>query len=118
MSDNNLEDKSNSKEVLNVDELMERVGPFGLYQLRTQAIFFLFMLPLTYQVLIMYFAAENPPWRCTHGSERCPYKGIVTSNMGKRFQRRCNLNRSEWEYTTNQKLSIITEVNWMRRLEL
>ena len=109
MSDNNMEQKSNSKEALSVDELIERVGPFGRYQIRTQAIFFVFMLPLTYQVLIMYFAAENPPWRCKEGSKTCHHQGLVTSNMGKWFRQRCKLNRSEWEYSTGKKLSIVTE---------
>ena len=105
-----MEEKSVSKEEVSVDELTERVGPFGVYQIRTQAVFFVFMLPLTYQVLIMYFAAENPPWQCRNGSKSCTYKGKLTSNMGKRFQRRCKLNRSEWEYVSSRKLSIVTEV--------
>ena len=105
-----MEEKSDSKEVLNIDELTERVGPFGLYQIRIQFLFFLLMLPLTYQVLIMYFVAENPPWHCKHESKVCLYKGLLTSNMGKKFQRRCYLNRSEWEYSTSKDLSIVTEV--------
>ena len=112
MNDNSMEEKSDSKEVLSIDELTERVGPFGLYQVRLQFLFFLLMLPLSYQVLIMYFIAESPPWQCKHGSKVCLYKGLLTPNMGKRFQKRCYLNRSEWEYSTSKDLSIVTEVEY------
>ena len=112
MNDSSMEEKSDSKEVLSIDELTERVGPFGLYQVRLQFLFFLLMLPLTYQVLIMYFVAESPPWQCKRGSKVCLYKGLLTPNMGKRFQKRCYLNRSEWEYSTSRDLSIVTEVEY------
>lgn len=103
--------ESEIKEKINIDDLMERVGAFGYYQIRTQSVFFLFMLPLTYQVLIMYFAAADPPWRCKDENINCRYKGLILPNMGKMFHHRCEMNRSDWEYATSKKLSIITEVS-------
>eukprot|EP00112_Aurelia_sp_Birch-Aquarium-sp1_P004644 Seg1526.1 transcript_id=Seg1526.1/GoldUCD/mRNA.D3Y31 product="Solute carrier family 22 member 2" protein_id=Seg1526.1/GoldUCD/D3Y31 len=102
-------DERDHKKKLTIDELIERVGACGFYQIRTQTVFLLFMLPITYQVLIMYYVGDNPPWRCKEGSRKCRVKGEITSNDGKIFHKRCSMDRNEWEFTTEKQYSIVTE---------
>ena len=69
------------------------------------AIFCIMLLPSTFQVLIMYFAALKPDWRCVDNSTVCTLNGTFSSSN----EYRCNIPRSEWEFTQPKEYSIVTE---------
>ena len=55
-------------ERLNVDGFLRMVGEFGPYQWLLDMAFCLMILPVTFQMFIMYFAGHQPDWRCTKNS--------------------------------------------------
>ena len=92
-------------ERLNVDGFLKMVGEFGTYQILLDGVFCLMMLPFTFHVLIMFFAAQEPEWRCVKNSTHCNLNGSFTSAN----ELRCHVPRSEWEYTEPESFSIVTE---------
>ena len=66
-----------------------------------------YILPITYQTLIMVFAAYEPPWMCANNSTAC-LESNSSSALSKvystatrpieLYERRCSLNRSDWKF--------------------
>ncbi|XP_057314092.1 solute carrier family 22 member 3-like [Hydractinia symbiolongicarpus] len=88
-----------------VDQMLTHVGEFKRYQWLLDAIYCIMLIPATYQVLIMYFAALNPPWRCIKNGTVCTSNQTFDGDD----KTRCNLPRSEWEYTEAKEYSIVTQ---------
>ena len=107
-----------SGKCLDVDQYIEKTGECGRFQIRTQVIFIFFMLPLTCQVLIMYFAGQNPAWKCKKESQTCHYSEEISRDDGTLFHERCKMNRSDWEYTTSTEYSLVTQVLNTKSLSL
>ena len=110
----NQEDIKSSSEgsKINVDEFLERVGGYGRFQVIMQILAFFFVISFAYQTLIMYFIANNPGWKCvtSNSSKFCKEnygKNVDISDSN--FTYRCQMKRSEWEYTTKKDFSIVTE---------
>ena len=97
------EEKSNE---LDVDEILEKIGQYGLMQKFYVFIFCLLVIPGTYQTLIMTFMGNSPDWQCVANSTECNMTGIFTKND----KRRCEMNRNSWQYTKHRSFSIVTEV--------
>ena len=55
------------KEV-DVDEFLLHIGQFGRTQILLLSLFCLIIIPTTYQTLIMSFAGNSPPWKCSNKS--------------------------------------------------
>ena len=90
--------------LLTIDEILPFVGEFKRYQWLLCAIFCIMVLPVASQVLLMYFVAQDPGWRCKEYSTLCTYNGTFPSNN----YSRCYLPRSEWEFTEAKEFSIVT----------
>ena len=92
---------------LDVDSVLRRIGQFGPSQIRILVMFLFIFLPITYQTLIMVFAAYEPPWMCANNSTAC-LESNSTSALTKvystatrpieLYDRRCSLHRSDWKF--------------------
>ena len=92
---------------LDVDSILRRITQFGPYQIRILVMFMFIFLPITYQTLIMVFAAYEPPWMCANNSTAC-LESNSSSAQNKvystatrpieLYERRCSLNRSDWTF--------------------
>ena len=79
---------------VNIDEMISIVGEFGRFQWMLEVMLCIMIFPQNYQVLIMYFAALTPTWRCIANTS-CPFNGTLSSDN----TAGCTLARNEWEYT-------------------
>lgn len=91
--------------VLSVDEILHVVGEFDRFQWTLDAILCVMIIPRTYMILIMYFAALKPEWKCVKNSTVCLYNTTMSSSD----PARCSMPRSEWEFTEPKEFSIVTE---------
>ena len=92
---------------LDVDSVLRRITQLGPYQIRILVMFLFIFLPITYQTLIMVFAAYEPPWMCANNSTAC-LESNSSSAQSKvystatrpidLYERRCSLNRSDWKF--------------------
>ena len=48
----------------NIDEIIEKTGGMGRYQIALQILSFVIMVTVSHQALDMYFVAEDPSWSC------------------------------------------------------
>merc|ERR1712013_44045 len=62
------------------------------------------ILPASYQVLIMYFLALQPGYRCTQNSTSCTTNTTYAPNDNFR----CHIHRGDWEYAKPRHFSIAT----------
>lgn len=94
-----------------VDVLISKVGQCGLYQVLVCCVICLANIPMTYQILIMYFTGHSPNWRCTNvTSTSCNFTTEVSSAEVELYRSRCRMPRDNWEYVTQRNYSLITEV--------
>ena len=98
-----------------VDQMLEHVGSFGWYQIRLLLVLsYLEGVSIAWQVLGMTFIAAEPNWRCVTNSTECTQPGTFGPGNSY-YNERCNMNRSEWEFTT-EFTSITTEVKQLAKL--
>ena len=96
---------------LDVDSILPLVGEFSRFQYVLEALLCIAIIPQTLQVLIMYFAAHNSPWRCTYNSTVCTFPQNMTFSSGDSlYEERCKLERKEWEFVYAKDYSIMTQV--------
>lgn len=93
------------KRYLSIEDMLPLVGEFKLFQWILDSMFCIMMIPSTLQVLIMYFAALNPTWRCAMNSTMCLSNATFTHEYN---DIRCSMARSDWEYTEPREFSIVT----------
>ena len=108
--ENNLTPSSSAVEV-DVDEALEKSG-FGRFHILTQILFTYISISITYQSVLSYFVADDPPWKCIHNSTSKFCKenfGVKIAADNEKFSSRCILHRDEWTYTTGKNYSIVTE---------
>ncbi|KAK3748299.1 hypothetical protein QZH41_007334 [Actinostola sp. cb2023] len=91
------------------DEIIEKVGSFGRYQLRVLLILSYAMFFCGMTLLVMTFSTAEPPWKCVSNSSACALNG--TYKVGdKNYDYRCDLARSEWKFDLDGTFdSIVTE---------
>ena len=89
----------------NVDDALPHIGEFGVFQLRLQIILSLMKIPQSYQILVMYFTALNPPWKYTSDT----HDGMLSNDTFASINKtRCYLKRDSWQYTTPIHYSVVT----------
>eukprot|EP00111_Clytia_hemisphaerica_P017322 TCONS_00051272-protein len=93
------------QEGLNVDGFLKMVGEYGVYQKMLNVIFGLLQIPFALSTFIMYFIALEPEWRCVANSTVCQLNGTFTNEN----TLRCQIQRSEWEFTKPKEYSIIVD---------
>ena len=94
---------------IDVDQMLPYVVEFGKFQIVLEIMLCICEYAQALPVLIMYFAAHNPPWKCVAGSSSCTLNGTYTSSS-KDYEFRCNIPRTEWEFTKPKDYSIVTQV--------
>eukprot|EP00794_Sanderia_malayensis_P019002 gene19002-20914_t len=113
----NLNGKQGSKELElpgdvqefnSIDEVLPYIGELGKYQIILISMLALMILTAGFPVLIMFFAAQNPPWTCVANSTRCNLTGSFTSKSPE-YEQRCQMPRSEWKFTKPKSYSIVTQ---------
>ena len=98
---------------VSMDEILKNIGTCGRYQyMQAFALSFL-IIPMGYQMFIMYFTGHSPNWRCVNGTNsQCNITGEISPAEVDLFNSRCNMPRDSWEYVTPRNFSFITEVFW------
>ena len=99
------------KKECEVDEILSFVGEFSRFQVVIEILLWISVIPQTMQILIMYFAALNSPWRCAANSTRCTFPRNQTfGNDNADYKARCDMKRSDWEFVEPKDFSIVTQV--------
>ncbi len=114
MKDNGLEMEEKDSEKYQfekLDDILPYVGEIGKYQIILLIMFSLMLLAAGFPILIMFFAAQNPPWTCVSNSTICNVTGSFTSKQKEYYAKRCDMPRSEWKFTKPKSYSIVTQVN-------
>ena len=92
-----------------IDEILPYVGEFGKYQIMLVAMLSTMILASTFPILIMYFAGQNPAWKCVHNSTVCNLNGTFESGDDN-YEFRCSIPRKDWQFTQPKDYSIVTQV--------
>lgn len=118
--DLNKKDK-NKTQTISIDEALTIVGEYGRFQIIVNAIFCLMALPPVFQIMMMFFAADAPDWRCAANSTVCTSNKTSFSPKDK-F--RCGLKREDWEYVYPRDYSLVTQFdiycsnNWILEINV
>ena len=106
------------KTTTTVDQSLLESGPFGRYQLFVLVLCILvFSNGFSFQSLITYYVADDPPWVCTRNnvSSFC-HKGPFQEGS-EFFTKRCSLDRNQWKYTLPKTYSFTTEFDLVCKKE-
>ena len=106
LKDEAITGEAEKQNPVNIGEMLRLVGSYGRFQWMLDAVFCLMIIPCTYQILIMYFAALQPNWKCTPNSVVC---SIHNQTFPSHHNLRCSINRSEWQFVESEKFSIVTQ---------
>ncbi|XP_065062349.1 organic cation transporter-like protein isoform X1 [Rhopilema esculentum] len=93
---------------LTMDEILPYIGEFGKFQILLEVAFCVMVIPSSMLILVPYFAQDSPPWTCLLNSTVCRLNGTFDS-YSRFYQYRCNMPRSEWEFTKQKEYSIVTQ---------
>jgi len=120
-----METNTKMKEI-SIDEMLDLVGPFGKFQKLVNFLLCVMTAPPIFQIMIMSFAADQPPWQCNSNSSLCLNYANATANTTTFFpltnRQRCEKGWKylrDWEYTEPKKYSVVTwydidcEGEWM-----
>ncbi len=94
---------------LSIDEVLPLIGEFGRYQILLEILFCLLKASGSMTVLLPCFTQHNPGWQCTHNSTICSLDGVITP-ASKHYESRCNMPRSEWQFSQPKEYSVVTQV--------
>ena len=92
--------------VMGIDQILVYIGEFGRFQIILEIIACLLQIPYTLMILLPYFTQDSPSWKCVSNSTVCN----VTGELASSDKLRCQIPRSEWEYSMPKDYSIVTEV--------
>lgn len=97
------------KQRLRLDELLPIIGEFGRFQIAFDIALCILQAPGIMLIFLPYFSQHNPPWKCVTNSSTCSLNGTF-SLASESYKARCQMPRSEWEYTEAKDYSIVTQV--------
>ena len=103
----NMEKKPTQR--LRLDELLPIIGEFGRFQITFDIALCILQAPGIMLIFLPYFSQHNPPWKCVANSSTCLLNGTF-SLASKSYEARCQMSRSEWEYTEAKEYSVVTQV--------
>ena len=98
---------------LNVDEFLKTIGEFGNAQKLIAIILWIMMFQYSYQVSIIVFIGDEPPWTCVSDNKTtlpCEKNGTF-SESHPFYQSRCSMSRLSWTFTKPQTYSVVTQVS-------
>ena len=93
---------------LTVDEVLEKIGSMGLYQIRLIFILsYIEWFNITFQVMVPTFISAEPKWMCVPhvNNTACNFTGEFTAVD----KRRCDMPREAWTFT-DDFTSVVTQV--------
>jgi len=93
---------------LTVDEILEKIGSLGLYQIRLIFILsYIEWFNITFQIMVPTFLSAEPKWMCVPhlNNTACNFTGEFTAVD----KRRCDMPREAWTFT-DDFTSVVTEV--------
>ena len=96
--------------VRTIDEVLIHLGEYSKFQILLNAILCVLKIPFGNILLIPYFSQHNPAWRCVKNSSACLVNGTHNAKS-ELYTYRCNIPRSEWEYTQPKEYSVVTQVS-------
>ena len=99
-----MDENIETRQMASSSEMLSIVGEYGNFQKMVNVMFCIMILPSGYQVLISYFAADDPPWKCIQNSSICKLNGTLQNSDS----RRCAMPRTQWEYTQPHDYSVVT----------
>lgn len=111
-NESNREEENEIEGGLSVDDILSTMNPVGRFQLFLVSVIFLAVFSTSYNFMLVYFTADDPPWECTRGnsSHFCRvHKNKTIDRSSNLFEERCKLHRSEWTYIVEKQYSIVTE---------
>ena len=97
------------KQHYKLDELLKFVGEFGRFQILFDIALCILLMPGMMLIFLPYFSQHNPPWKCVANSSSCLLNGTF-SLASKSYKARCQMPRTEWEYTEAKEYSVVTQV--------
>lgn len=93
---------------ITVDEALEKLGGFGLFQWLIYLGASVAEMAVTYQIFLLTFITAEPKWACTNGSFICNFSDPIGLGDDD-YKARCSMPRTEWKFT-DDFTSIVTEV--------
>lgn len=97
------------KQGLTTDEVLEKIGSFGRYQIVLNLFINLtYGLWWAFIVLITLFIANEPGWKCVNKST-CPFNKTIHPEDKIEHALRCKIPREDWTFA-DDFTSIVTEV--------
>ena len=93
---------------ITVDEALQKLGGFGLFQWLIYIGANITEMAVTYQIFLLTFIAAEPKWVCKNESLVCNFTepiGLTDDD----YNKRCDMPRSEWKFA-DDFTSIVTEV--------
>eukprot|EP00794_Sanderia_malayensis_P018706 gene18706-20594_t len=106
-----------AKNGLTIDEVLPMIGEFGKFQIILEIAFCIMIVPGSMAVLLPYFAQHDPGWMCAFNSTICKLNGTITSSNKNDFEKRCNMPRSEWQFTQPKDYSVVTQFDLSCEME-
>ena len=98
---------------LDVDDFIKTIGEFGKAQKLITFILWLMTVPCVFQVSIIIFIGDEPPWTCASDNSStllCDKNGTFSESHSF-YQKRCSMSRLSWNFTKPEAYSIVTQVN-------
>lgn len=108
MEENEKDTFSAQQVFKNINEVIPYIGPFGKFQKLLTGIFCIMIIPGTYQILIMYFGALSPAWKCAANSSVCLNK-VGNKTLPNTNAARCAMARKDWDFSEPAAFSIRTQ---------
>ena len=96
-----------------IDEILEKRGPFSFYQIMVQVTIISLVLLISYNNVLSYFTGDSPSWQCTEQRKgnfcrSISNESVITGEMIA-YNQRCHMDRGDWQYTTARTYSFVTE---------
>ena len=103
---------SNENRRKEIDEIFLEIGPCAKFQILFQAASIYLSLTVGYNFVLSFFTGKDGDWSCisNNSSRFCQEnynKSFTVANEN--FYQRCNLERSEWNYSVPGTYSFVTE---------
>lgn len=93
---------------LTVDQVLDRIGSLGLYQIRLIFILsYIEWVNITWQILVPTFIAAEPNWLCETNHSACNLTGEFKPG-DKMYDERCKMPREAWKFAEGYT-SVVTQ---------
>ena len=105
-------------EAMTTENVLTQLREFGRFQKLILLLLWLMLIPSHFQLYMNQLLLATPSWKCSNGSELCPFNETMAGDD----RSRCELPRGDWRYTEGHKYSLVThfeldcEREWLQGL--